>query len=40
MEKYVENIKGNLKNPLFIACLVGMALMVIGVFLPVYKKAF
>ncbi len=40
MEKYVENIKGNLKNPLFIACLVGMALMVIGVFLPVYKISF
>ncbi len=40
MDKYVENIKGNLKNPLFIACLVGMALMVIGVFLPVYKVSF
>ena len=40
MEKYVENLKGNLKKPLFIACLVGMALMIIGVFLPVYKISF
>ena len=40
MEKYVENVKGNLKNPLFIACLVGIVLMIIGVFLPVYKVSF
>lgn len=40
MEKYVENMKENLKNPLFIACLVGIVMMILGVFLPVYKISF
>ncbi len=37
MNKCVETLKGKIKNPIFIACLAGMALMILGVFLPLYK---
>lgn len=40
MNKCIESIKGKIKNPIFIACLVGMALMILGVFLPLYKVSF
>lgn len=37
MNKCIENIKGKLSDKKFIICLVGVALMIIGVFLPLYK---
>lgn len=35
--KFIENIKGKLNDKMFIICLVGLFLMIVGVFLPLYK---